>query len=106
MPAAFQWHSPFCSVMNQDNNTTDLSRNSAVREVWIDWIRAVGSVGIVALHVVTREKVRRVGEVDGFDWWSLTTYETVTRIAVPLFFMVSGYLAIGRCVKHGDSAYA
>ena len=51
-------------------------------------------------------KVRRVGEVDGFDWWSLTTYETVTRIAVPLFFMVSGYLAIGRCVKHGDSAYA
>lgn len=56
MPAGFQWHSPFCSAMNQDNNTTDLSRNSAVREVWIDWIRAVGSVGIVALHVVTREK--------------------------------------------------
>ena len=106
MPAGFQWHSPFCSAMNQDTNTTGLSRNSAVREVWIDWIRAVGSVGIVALHVVTREKVRRVGEVDGFDWWSLTTYETVTRIAVPLFFMVSGYLAIGRCVKNVDSAYA
>ena len=70
------------------NITTAGSSISTRREPWIDWIRAAGSVGIIALHVTTREKIRRAADISDFDWWTLTTYETMTRIAVPLFFMV------------------
>ena len=85
-------------------NTVDVG--TAPREPWIDWIRALGSVGIVALHVTTREKIRRAGDIPPFDWWMLTTYETMTRIAVPLFFMVSGYLCIRRCAELESPEYA
>ena len=65
MPAGFPWRSLlFC---DEPRHQQPAEQKLCSREVWIDWIRAVRSVGIVALHVVTREKVRRVGEVDGFD---------------------------------------
>lgn len=93
-------------LMTPNTVTTDVSNTVPPREAWIDWIRAVGSVGIVALHVITREKVRRAADIPGFEWWTLTTYETVLRIAVPLFFMVSGYLCLRRCAKSESPTYA
>lgn len=98
---------PFPSfAMTPNTVTTGVSSTPAPREAWIDWIRAVGSVGIVALHVVTREKVKRASGIPAFDWWALTTYETAARIAVPLFFMVSGYLCLRRCAKSEGPSYA
>ena len=92
--------------MSPNKATAGTRCTSDQREAWIDWIRAVGSVGIVALHVTTREKVRRAADIPDFDWWTLTTYETMARIAVPVFFMVSGYLCIRRCVKTEGPSYA
>lgn len=77
-----------------------------MRENWIDWIRVFGAIAIVVLHVTAREKVWRDGQLTRFDWWTLTAYETLTRIAVPLFFMISGYLVLNRCSRGDYWRYA
>lgn len=78
----------------------------APRELWIDWFRTGGAILIVALHVTAREMVRRKQGLDDFDWWTLAGYQAVTRIAVPIFFMISGYLILGRCADGRSAAYA
>lgn len=81
-------------------------RPQAGREAWIDWVRVVGAVAIVVLHVTAREKVWRAGELGRFEWWALSAYEGLTRIAVPLFFMVSGHLILRRCCLGTNAGYA
>ena len=55
----------------------------APRELWIDWFRTAGAVGIVALHVTAREMVRRARGLEGFDWWTIAGYQTVLAAAQP-----------------------
>ncbi len=83
-----------------------VSPPTVTRESWIDWIRVLGTFGIVVLHVTAREKVRRAGDLTDFDWWTLAVYEAITRIAVPLFFMISGYLIMSRCADGNNAPYA
>lgn len=86
--------------------SNELATPTKLREPWIDWVRVAGTVAIVVLHVTAREKVWRDGQLNDFEWWSITTYETVTRIAVPLFFMISGYLMLTRCSSGDRGGYA
>lgn len=67
------------------------------RDVWIDWLRIGSAIGIVFLHITVREKVRLFENIGQFDWWVISVYETLTRLAVPIFFMISGALIVSRC---------
>jgi len=58
---------------------------------WIDFIRAGGAFLVVLAHVILYPSLKGSGPV-----WAQTLYYTVSRIAVPLFFMISGYLLLGK----------
>jgi len=74
----------------------------AERLVWIDLIRVICVFVVVAAHIVTYRNVPPGGIPDSF-WWFTNFFDTFCYVAVPLFFMISGYLILGKpnSLKHG-----
>ncbi len=66
------------------------------RLAWVDVIRAGGAFLVVLAHVVLYPSMRGIGPL-----WAQTAYYSASRVAVPLFFMASGFLLLGR-----DEAYS
>lgn len=56
--------------------------------IWLDNVRAIACVMVVVLHV----SAIYVLKTDGFYWEIGNIVDSFTRICVPLFFMISGYL--------------
>lgn len=62
---------------------------------WTDFIRAISIILVVLLHASSPV-------VNGFEhtsvgnWMSANIYNSLARICVPLLFMISGYLLLGR----------
>jgi surface polysaccharide O-acyltransferase-like enzyme len=61
------------------------------RDISLDGMRFVAMLFVITIHVSAK----------GFGnfaahWWAVNLYESVSRIAVPLFFMVSGALLLPR----------
>jgi surface polysaccharide O-acyltransferase-like enzyme len=69
----------------------------AVRLAWVDVIRAGGAFLVVLAHVVLYPSMRGAGSL-----WAQSAYYTATRVAVPLFFMASGFLLLGREEAYSD----
>ncbi|MEW5831077.1 MAG: acyltransferase family protein [Chloroflexota bacterium] len=63
------------------------------RIVWIDLVRVIGALLVVMIHV-NSQALRDWGEIP-LSWWMVKNiFNATARIAVPLFFMVSGYLLL------------
>lgn len=60
---------------------------------WVDLIRALGAFLVVLAHV---EYSGRSGA------WAGISYYALTRIAVPMFFMISGYLLLSKTESYTD----
>ncbi|WP_272568149.1 acyltransferase [Providencia sp. PROV255] len=60
------------------------------RIIWIDYVRAISCVFVVLLHV-SAAYIDKLGQIDK-TYWILSDYiNSLTRVCVPLFFMISGY---------------
>jgi surface polysaccharide O-acyltransferase-like enzyme len=59
---------------------------------WVDLVRVVGAFLVVMAHVAFRGSGSELAE---------SYYFIVSRVAVPLFFMVSGYLLLGKEEPYG-----
>jgi surface polysaccharide O-acyltransferase-like enzyme len=68
------------------------------RLAWIDVIRAGGAFLVVLAHVILYPVLRGSGPL-----WAQSLYYTASRVAVPLFFMASGYLLLGK--QEGYNAF-
>lgn len=66
-------------------------QSGSARLLWVDIIRAGGAFLVVLAHVVLYSSLKGAGPL-----WAQSLYYTATRVAVPLFFMVSGYLLLGK----------
>jgi surface polysaccharide O-acyltransferase-like enzyme len=66
------------------------------RQTWIDFTRVLATFLVVMAHVVLYPQIMGAGPV-----WSRTFYYTLTRIAVPLFFFISGYLLLSKVEDWG-----
>lgn len=73
---------------------TNSTKQSRIR--WIDLIRALGAFLVVLAHV---QYSGRAGA------WAGNSYYALTRIAVPLFFMISGYLLLSKNETYSDFFY-
>ena len=71
--------------------------HTETRLAWIDLIRAGGAFLVVLAHVVLYPSLRGSGPL-----WAQSLYYTASRIAVPLFFMASGFLLLGKKESYGD----
>jgi surface polysaccharide O-acyltransferase-like enzyme len=54
---------------------------------WVDLVRAIGALLVVIAHVQFQ---------GGGPGWVVIFYFVISRIAVPMFFMASGYLLLGK----------
>ncbi|MGL6227458.1 MAG: acyltransferase [Thermoguttaceae bacterium] len=61
---------------------------------WIDLVRVVSAVMVIAIHVCWRYS-EAIPESINSSYWLFTNFlDTFFRCAVPLFFMISGYLIL------------
>jgi len=72
-------------------STSPVQGTAAPRLAWIDVIRAGGAFLVVLAHVILYPALRGGGPL-----WAQSLYYTASRVAVPLFFMASGYLLLGK----------
>ena len=63
--------------------------------LWIDLIRVVAIFLVVMIHV-SGQVTTRWAEIPADKWFIGNIYGGVARVAVPLFFMISGYLLLPR----------
>lgn len=69
--------------------------NEPNRETWVDFVRATAAFLVVWIHAVSPWLIK-YGEVPNGDWQTANIPDSATRMSVPLFFMVTGYLLLNR----------
>jgi len=61
----------------------------------VDFIRVIAIFLVIVIHVCAR-LINKWGKIPD-DWWLINlSYDAVSRLAVPLFFMVSSYLLLSK----------
>lgn len=83
------------------NNLSEF-KTSRKREVWLDWLKGMSILAIVFVHIASIG-LYRVGEIGAngsniswLDWLATDFYSGVGRLFLPVFFMATGYLLLGR----------
>lgn len=61
------------------------------RDLSLDGIRFIAILMVITIHVSAKGFAAM-----GIHWWAVNSYESVSRPAVPLFFMVTGALLLSR----------
>jgi surface polysaccharide O-acyltransferase-like enzyme len=62
---------------------------------WVDFIRITASFSVVLLHSAA-PLLEQYKNISAFDWWTGNVYDSMVRSCVPLFFILSGYLLLGK----------
>ena len=70
---------------------------------WVDLIRVVSVFLVVVIHVTDGTRQLPPGRLPDSHWLFVNFFDTFFRCAVPLFFMISGYLILNKSnsLKHG-----
>lgn len=71
------------------------SKGEFERKSWVDFVRATAIFLVVLLHAAA-PWVYRYGLISEFDWQVGNIIDSATRVAVPLFFMTTGYLLLSK----------
>ena len=78
--------------------TTLESTSEFERESWVDFVRATAIFLVVLLHSASFW-VYRYGLTSDFNWQVGNIIDSATRVAVPLFFMTTGYLLLSKPIS-------
>lgn len=62
---------------------------------WIDFLRCISIILVVVIHVAA-PLAHKWGEISLGEWMIGNFYNSFSRVSVPLLFMVSGYLLLGK----------
>jgi len=65
-------------------------KNNMKHYYYMDFLRIIASFGVVISH--TGSYWNDVYEINGFNWWVIVFFASLTRFAVPIFFMISGLI--------------
>ena len=68
-----------------------------VRKQYLDSLRVFASMLVVLLHSAA-QGFRRT-PIGSIDWWAMNIYDSLARIGVPIFFMISGALFLSKDVS-------
>jgi surface polysaccharide O-acyltransferase-like enzyme len=64
------------------------------RDIWLDYLRASACMLVVMLHT-SAPYLNKINSIPIFSWSVGNYVDSFTRISIPLFFMISGYLFFG-----------
>ncbi len=62
------------------------------RHLWADLIRIIAIFAVVAIHV--NNFGFDLNKISWIDWWVSNVYNALIRFAVPMLFILSGYLLL------------
>ena len=90
-------------MVNQASPTaeTPVIKTGKSLSAWPDRLRIVATLMVIAIHV-TSPTVEQFGAVAPGGWWAANWWNSLTRPAVPLFVMLSGYLLFAKDYPLGD----
>src|SRR5258708_11246214 len=77
---------------------------SVERDDFIDVLRIVAAVAVVAVHSATTV-VGAYGKVSGSEWWLANTIDAASRWAVPIFVMISGAVILDPAKYEGLATF-
>lgn len=63
--------------------------------LWVDFIRVVATFCVVSLHSAY-PPLYRYNAIPASSWWTSNIYDSIVRMGVPLFFMLSGFLLLDK----------
>lgn len=63
----------------------------STRILWIDNIRALACVMVIMIHICSAY-IYKFAKIDMFTWQVANVVDSFTRLCVPLFFMISGFI--------------
>jgi len=61
----------------------------------ISILRILATLSVIIIHV-SGPLVVKIGKISNYDWNVANFYDSISRYAVPIFFMISGSLLLGR----------
>jgi surface polysaccharide O-acyltransferase-like enzyme len=61
----------------------------------VDVIRTIAILGVILLHAANDLTIQQLNTFEIFRWCTVDVYQTIGRIGVPLFIMLSGALLLG-----------
>jgi surface polysaccharide O-acyltransferase-like enzyme len=64
------------------------------RYLWADLIRIIAIFAVIAIHVDTFGPYWN--KIPWIDWWAANVYNAIIRFAVPILFILSGYLLLDK----------
>ncbi len=65
------------------------------RIVWVDFVRSLSIFLVIVIHT-SGPLIYPFGEISPADWMTGNIYDSFARMSVPLLFMISGYLLLGK----------
>lgn len=66
---------------------------------WADFCRVIATFGVIVIHSSGTD-YHKFNSISLFDWISVDLLQSIVRISVPLFFMLSGSLLLNRSENH------
>lgn len=69
--------------------------------IWVDYVRVLATFFVVLLHSAA-PLLYKFDSLPAQNWWAGNFYDSLTRVCVPLFFMVSGALLLGKSESAGE----
>jgi surface polysaccharide O-acyltransferase-like enzyme len=67
----------------------------------LSFLRIVATFSVIIIHISGPEVVK-FGKISNFDWNVAHFYDSISRYSVPVFFMISGSLLLGREFERKD----
>lgn len=61
--------------------------------LWVHWVRVLATFGVVFLHTAS-PPLYLYNKISEEYWWIANVYDSMVRMCVPLFFMISGFLLL------------
>ncbi|MEI6915952.1 MAG: acyltransferase family protein [Armatimonadota bacterium] len=84
--------------LRADGGETNSARSSDTRLPWVDFLRAAAAFLVVIVHSQD-VWVLSYGKVSWANWETASLANSVSRIAVPIFCMVSGFLLLAKPIE-------
>ena len=60
----------------------------------VDLIRTIAIVGVILLHAANDLTIQQMGQLEIVRWWTVDFYQSLGRVGVPLFVMLTGALLL------------
>lgn len=73
----------------------DVGEAANSKHIWVDYLRVIATFSVVLLHSAA-PLLDKFKEIPEAYWMTGNVYDSLVRMCVPSFFMISGYLLLGK----------